>query len=178
MCLGFVGRAQACLRGLLPLLHMASDRLLGCPLSGRRGSPHPAGSLTARVAKTVGRLPCRPVLATTTHLSVISSLSGLSQLKPRTLAAMCPLHHPSVLPNPDRSHIYSVDSFIQCFMQSNGHISLHAHTESHALFLFGHTPQWLTVSFSRSGYLSQRLKTVVWPSPYCSYISISSTSWP
>ena len=55
--------------------------------------------------------------------------------EPRTLAAICPLGHPSVCSHPDRSHVYSVDSFIQCSWQGNVHISLHAHTRSHAQWL-------------------------------------------
>ncbi len=110
---GFVGRAQACLGGL-------SVRFLGRPLTRSHGSPHPAGSLILQellerwVGSPVGQYSS--LLLISLYLTVVSSQSGLSQLKPRTLAGICPLHHPSVQPNPDRSHIYSVDSFIQCFM--------------------------------------------------------------
>ncbi len=79
LCQGLVAfrfcRSHAGLaRGFVALLRMASVRFLGCPLSRRCGSPVPcpAGSLTARVAKMVGRLPCRSVLLS---LSLSPSLS-------------------------------------------------------------------------------------------------------
>ena len=88
-----------------------------------------------------------------------------------------PFPTPHGVPNPERSHIYSVDPFIQWFIARQcSHPTFHAHTESNTLFIarqcshpifHTHTESntlsgrshpsvasYQTVSFSRSGYLS------------------------
>ena len=133
------------------------------------------GSLQVSIALGV----CSLVLSCS---SVSPSLSGLPQLELRALTVVSPFHYPTVFPNPDacRSHIYSVDSFTRWFIARQcSHQVFHVHTESNTLSGRSHpsVASYLTVSSRRSGYLSQRLKAVVWPSPYCPYISVSLTQY-
>ncbi len=80
----------------------------------------PQGSRLQEPSTAVVQFPCRSVprgvsLSFSLVCQPVLSLSGLPQLGPRTLAAVSLFHHPTVLPDPDKGHFYSVDSFIRQF---------------------------------------------------------------
>ncbi len=105
----------------------------------------PAGSLTARVLMDGDLAPQQ--VSTLLFSSPGTRLLPLSvrhvSAEPHALAATCPLGYPPLFPHPDERHVYFVDSFIRCSWPDNVHNTPHAHTKSHALLLFGHTPRWL-----------------------------------
>ncbi len=124
--------------------------------------PRPAGSLTARVFYNGGSVPLRvgtrlslwKCVLSFSHSSVSPSLSGLPQLEPRALTVISPFHHPTVFPNPDRSHIYSVDSFIRWFIARQCSHPVCTLTRNHTPCLVSHTPQWLVICFLQPERLS------------------------
>ncbi len=75
--------------------------------------------------------------------SVSPSLPRLSQLEPHTLTMISPSYPPTVFPNPYRSHIYSVDSFILWFMARQCSHQVCMLTRKHTPSLVSHTPLWL-----------------------------------
>ncbi len=96
--------------------------------------PRPAGSLTVGAFYSSGSVPLqvsrlRCCLSCSSVSPSVLSLPSLPQLGPRALPAVGPFHHSVVLPNPDKGHFYSVDSFIRQFIARQCSHPNHAHTE-------------------------------------------------